>query len=225
MTYSRFPVIRWIDRLELRKFPGFPSDVGVFEQDLNDPLSKAPKKDYAICKFLQEDWFFLFQLIKVTPFLSQFRVFFRNSELSLAIKHPWFFAIRPCSVYLFPSQSGQGSSLLLGETSDCVYFDNDGFYGADQKRCLGRHFKVCSLGKYLYCTEDYWRMTHGGCDTIVTLCHFGEISGESMSQRFQRDSTVAVLLNLDASSPNANTAALAKSLWSSLKALVCDSMW
>jgi hypothetical protein len=32
-----------------------------------------------------------------------------------------------------------------------------------------------------------------------------------MSQRFQRDSTVAVLLNLDASSPNANTAALAKS--------------
>jgi len=61
----------------------------------------------------------------------------------------------------------QGSSLLLGETSDCVYFDNDGFYGADQKR-------------------------------------------ESTSQRFQRDSTVAVLLNLDASSTNANTVSLFK---------------
>lgn len=33
-------------------------------------------------------------------------------------------------------------------------------------------------------------------------CH----TGESTSQRFARDNTVAVLLNLDSSSPNANTA-------------------
>eukprot|EP00434_Breviolum_minutum_P044199 symbB.v1.2.039448.t1/scaffold6570.1/size16995/3 len=63
--------------------------------------------------------------------------------------------------------STQGSALLLGETSDCVYFDNEGFYGADQKR-------------------------------------------ESTSQRFARDNTVAVLLNLDSSSPNANTVSLFK---------------
>lgn len=34
------------------------------------------------------------------------------------------------------SRNDEGSALLLGETSDCVYFDNEGFYGADQKRYL-----------------------------------------------------------------------------------------
>ncbi|CAK9115924.1 unnamed protein product [Durusdinium trenchii] len=58
--------------------------------------------------------------------------------------------------------STQGTSLLLGEGGDSVYFDNDGFYVADQKR-------------------------------------------ESTSQRFSRDNVVAILLNLDAASPNANT--------------------
>ena len=211
MTYSRFPVICWIDRLELRKFPGFASDVGVFEQDLNDPLSKAPKKDYAICKFLQEEGcFFSFNWLK-SP------LFFRNSELSLAIKHPWFFAIRPYSAYLFPSQSGQGSSLLLGETSDCVYFDNDGFYGADQKRCLGRHFKVRSLGKYLY-----WKMTLG----LWHYSHFGEISAEVKACRRDFREIAPWLCcwtwTLLAPTPTQLLWPNLK-LWSSLKALVCDS--
>merc|ERR1719283_42137 len=62
--------------------------------------------------------------------------------------------------------SAAGSSLILGDAEDGVYFDAEGFYGA------------------------------------------GKIRSKGLSQKFYKDQVVSVLLNLDSSSPNANTVSL-----------------
>ena len=67
------------------------------------------------------------------------------------------------------ARNDKGSALLLGETSDCVYFDNEGFYGADQKRYLPESSnsagQSCGFGLVLlllkHNTAEVFRSTSG----------------------------------------------------------------